>query len=225
MVEAWMKPSKGIWGTRKGPPSACTAALPGPKVKKVKSWNTFKLFADSDRDGVPNVFDCRPRNPRKQGIVMRKVRLQRTPEDYLTTRGPETQAKTYSVVRMKATPILEKKGKVMTLREQHHEGLRGAVENIKGDVTIEKDGMRSEFYEKPLYTAGTFGDLFKEGKKVVIRNPHRHEFHGQQVYSDSKGNVFSYSKDRMKRIYHEPSIKTQKMAVRRLQKVSPRKIR
>ena len=25
-----------------------------------------KLFADTDRDGVPNVFDCRPFNKRKQ---------------------------------------------------------------------------------------------------------------------------------------------------------------
>jgi len=25
-----------------------------------------KLFADRDRDGVANVFDCQPRNPRRQ---------------------------------------------------------------------------------------------------------------------------------------------------------------
>jgi hypothetical protein len=25
-----------------------------------------RLFADNDRDGVANVFDCQPRNPRKQ---------------------------------------------------------------------------------------------------------------------------------------------------------------
>lgn len=32
----------------------------------VPSWNTRKLFADDDRDGVANVFDCQPRNPRRQ---------------------------------------------------------------------------------------------------------------------------------------------------------------
>jgi len=29
----------------------------------------INLFADSDRDGVANVFDCQPRNKRKQGKV------------------------------------------------------------------------------------------------------------------------------------------------------------
>ena len=32
----------------------------------VPSWNTRKLFADDDKDGVSNVFDCQPRNPRRQ---------------------------------------------------------------------------------------------------------------------------------------------------------------
>jgi len=31
---------------------------------KVAGW-----FADNDRDGVPNVFDCQPNNPKKQGWV------------------------------------------------------------------------------------------------------------------------------------------------------------
>ena len=34
-------------------------------IKKI-SWNTNKLFIDSDRDGVANVFDCQPFNKRKQ---------------------------------------------------------------------------------------------------------------------------------------------------------------
>lgn len=28
-----------------------------------------KFSRDSDRDGVPNILDCRPYNPRKQGII------------------------------------------------------------------------------------------------------------------------------------------------------------
>jgi len=32
----------------------------------VPSWNTRKLFADDDKDKVPNVFDCQPQNRRKQ---------------------------------------------------------------------------------------------------------------------------------------------------------------
>ena len=36
------------------------------KPLKVKSWNTFKLFSDNDKDGVANVFDCKPKNKKKQ---------------------------------------------------------------------------------------------------------------------------------------------------------------
>ena len=32
-----------------------------------------KLFADSDRDGVPNVFDCRPNNKRRQDVMMPRI--------------------------------------------------------------------------------------------------------------------------------------------------------
>ena len=43
-----------------------------------KSYNFFKsnsktlpvnMFKDSDRDGVMNVFDCKPNNPNEQGLV------------------------------------------------------------------------------------------------------------------------------------------------------------
>jgi len=51
-MEAWMKPSKN--------------KLFKPGMGKVKSWNTKKLFSDNDRDGVSNVFDCRPNNFKKQ---------------------------------------------------------------------------------------------------------------------------------------------------------------
>ena len=34
-------------------------------IKKI-SWNTNKLFVDSDKDRVSNIFDCQPHNKRKQ---------------------------------------------------------------------------------------------------------------------------------------------------------------
>lgn len=61
-MEAWMKPSKSRNKINFFGPSR-TAKV------KVKSWNTFKLFADSDRDGVANVFDCKPHNKRKQDVI------------------------------------------------------------------------------------------------------------------------------------------------------------
>jgi len=36
------------------------------KVKSRDKVSPARLFADSDRDGVPNVFDCRPFNKRRQ---------------------------------------------------------------------------------------------------------------------------------------------------------------
>jgi len=34
-------------------------------------FRTQNLFSDSDRDGVANVFDCQPNNPRKQDSALR----------------------------------------------------------------------------------------------------------------------------------------------------------
>ena len=41
------------------------------KLLGAGSINSFgrKFSRDSDRDGVPNILDCRPYNPRKQGII------------------------------------------------------------------------------------------------------------------------------------------------------------
>lgn len=39
-------------------------AKPWIKKGKVSSW-----FSDSDRDGVANIFDCQPNNPKKQGYI------------------------------------------------------------------------------------------------------------------------------------------------------------
>ena len=37
--------------------------------KSSKKTLPVNLFKDNDRDGVPNVFDCKPNNPRKQGFI------------------------------------------------------------------------------------------------------------------------------------------------------------
>jgi hypothetical protein len=56
-MDKWMKPAKGIINSK-------SKFHSNSIIKKglVSSW-----FKDSDRDGVPNIFDCQPHNPRKQG--------------------------------------------------------------------------------------------------------------------------------------------------------------
>lgn len=48
----------------------------GKPIAKNKPHNIFKsnqtfarMFRDNDRDGVANVFDCKPNNPREQGLI------------------------------------------------------------------------------------------------------------------------------------------------------------
>ena len=50
----------------------CNLKLPRHTLRPT-TWGTRKLFADSDRDGVANVFDCQPHNPRKQDKKPSKV--------------------------------------------------------------------------------------------------------------------------------------------------------
>ena len=48
------------------------ALCPGPH-----KFQPAKLFADSDRDGVANVFDCQPHNPRRQDKTYKIKRFYR----------------------------------------------------------------------------------------------------------------------------------------------------
>jgi len=43
------------------------------KVKARDKVSPARLFADTDRDGVANVFDCRPFNPRRQDADIEKM--------------------------------------------------------------------------------------------------------------------------------------------------------
>jgi len=45
--------------------SSSTTSLP-------EKWRPVKLFADCDKDGVANVFDCQPHNARKQDAEFEK---------------------------------------------------------------------------------------------------------------------------------------------------------
>ena len=49
-----MKKTNNIWNIK------------GLSKCKYRSGMPIHLFGDVDRDGVANVFDCRPRNPRRQ---------------------------------------------------------------------------------------------------------------------------------------------------------------
>lgn len=66
-MENWLKikGSKGIWGNK---PKSNSKLFKGPKER---FGMPVHLFGDRDRDGVANVFDCRPRNRRMQGKLLR----------------------------------------------------------------------------------------------------------------------------------------------------------
>lgn len=77
MVEKWMqnKPSananlqispRRVTKVKAQPIGKFICPFKGPKVYYGKS---VMLFKDSDKDGVPNVFDCRPFNKKKQDVI------------------------------------------------------------------------------------------------------------------------------------------------------------
>lgn len=69
MVEKWLqsKPNPYINQVRKVMPQRNTSAF----SKKVAAHfgTPIQLFKDSDKDGVMNVFDCKPHNKRKQDVM------------------------------------------------------------------------------------------------------------------------------------------------------------
>ena len=148
---------------------------PLPKCK-YRSGMPVNLFGDKDRDGVMNVFDCRPGNRRRQdNIVYRKVRLHRKPETYLrTTQGPRVADKwAPQFVNIHGNePTMERQGKVKQIRKELT-GIRKVVDEIRGNATIIGEGGRTEIYKKPLYHAGRFKDLFQAGNKVVVSSLYR----------------------------------------------------
>ena len=66
MVEKWMKGNN----MRTNPPNLRVRVTPkGTRGSKAYYGKPVMLFKDSDRDGVPNVFDCKPHNKRRQDVI------------------------------------------------------------------------------------------------------------------------------------------------------------
>ena len=78
------KQQQSFWGLKPVRSIKRSSPTPAPQRKQTSNpfWNTkpmsrdkYKtgmpvyLFGDKDRDGVMNVFDCRPRNKRMQDVI------------------------------------------------------------------------------------------------------------------------------------------------------------
>jgi hypothetical protein len=66
MVEKWMKGNN----MKTNPPNFRVRVTPkGTRGSKAYYGKPVSLFKDSDKDGVPNVFDCQPSNKRRQDVI------------------------------------------------------------------------------------------------------------------------------------------------------------
>jgi len=86
-------------------PSPFWNTKPMPKCK-FRSGMPVNLFGDRDRDGVPNVFDCKPRNPRKQGWSQQGHIFNRERSTHIKMMAPEKFLRTTMIeTKNKGHPI------------------------------------------------------------------------------------------------------------------------
>jgi len=134
-------------------------------------------FKDRDRDRVPNIMDCRPRNPRLQGIRPSRTmteRLMKLPI-YVTERPAGIKRyspRLYHITEKKA-PKRPKQRFLSIIKK--HPGIIGEIERkkpVQFVVTTAREKADRKGYERYGESTELFGEDRKYiGSEAVVRLP------------------------------------------------------
>jgi len=108
-------------------------------LNSVKGLNTW-MFKDSDRDGMPNLIDCQPFNPRMQGVKPNKLMRDRinklnvyvTKSPYSETSRIHNRNLQYRHISAKDAPYQQKQQVYSTFKK--YPNLITTVEKSKGSI-------------------------------------------------------------------------------------------
>ena len=134
------KPQQTNWlgGSLSLNPAHRTLVKRNDVFKTNSKYVMSNMFKDSDRDGVLNAFDCKPRNKQEQGLIDNMIKVfkkKKTPEETNTKLTP-AQARQVRIIN-KARAAMEKekadKARQSRAKKVKFAGSLKAVKFIKCD--------------------------------------------------------------------------------------------
>lgn len=153
-MENWMKPSKNRINAKK---SSAFWSSPAKGVRKKNlSYSQAKIrypklkpFGDRDKDGVKNIFDCKPFNRKKQGWAHRGHTFQRERSSHVVMMSPDKFMRTAYREAREADKSYPDKMRGMSTSEQFEKNVidRKNVEKLKKIIKSSKGKMEVPFLE------------------------------------------------------------------------------
>lgn len=128
---------------------------------------SVKILPDKDRDGVPDVLDCRPNNPREQGWVHDVAVKAKTGYQKWRAEAPERATKTYEAKKERlerAETIETQRAKLEEARARVRKARARALPKARAITT---GGLFGAPSGKPVYEEKiTFGEIGRAPPKI-----------------------------------------------------------
>lgn len=139
-------------------------------IKKPLINKKYKLYKDSDRDGIIDIIDCRPYNKRKQDVTPNVMQMQRIKKMPIYLSRTEPTSKSRSYVHLSEAPKSELRQRVYSTFKKYPQ-LYGQIEKEKPALVVFTTKRKYLGKKKQLEQMGHTRSREGEGSAVVVRTP------------------------------------------------------